>query len=89
MPDTSTMFSGFGYVSRIRDPATAKDVHKQQDLMHGIMYIDENESIDYLDIREVIEDNKVTFYTNRIDKSISGFTFGMGLDGMTKHKPVG
>ena len=83
------MFSGFGYVSRIRDPSTAMDVHKQQDLMHGIMYIDEKENIDYLDIRKVIEDNKLTFYTNRIDKSKSGFTFGMGLDGMAKHKPVG
>ena len=91
MPENNDFYSGIGYVWRIRDPTTSDNPHTQTDLFHALVYVAPKDSVDYLEMKVVSEeDNKLSLYTKRLDKTNrKGFTWAAGKDCLAKHPPGG
>ena len=87
-PDT--VINGIGYVACVRDPTTASTAFNQEDLFQAVAFIDPTENLEYDDMRQIVErDNRFTFFTNRIDKFKSTFTWQQALDRLSKMLPKG
>ena len=81
MLQPATVFEGVGYVASIRDPATGTSKFNQHDLLHVVAYFAKNENLDYADIRTLVEgDHNLTFFTNKIDRTATRFTWEQALN---------
>ena len=84
------VINGIGYVICVRDPTTSSSAFHQEDVFQAVSYIDPAENIEYDDMRKIIEDkNKLTFFTNRLDKTRCTFTWQQALDRLSKMLPKG
>ena len=85
-----SIINGIGYVACVRDPATHHSFHNQEDFFQAVAFIDPNENLDYGDMIQIVEtNNKLTFFSNRIDKTCSTFTWQQALNSLAKLPPRG
>ena len=76
MLQPATVFEGVGYVASIRDTATGNNKFNQPDLLHVVAYFAKHENLNYADIRTLVEgDHNLTFFTNKIDRTATRFTW--------------
>ena len=85
-------FKGTVYVVRIKDPRDVATIHKKQDFLHVVAYVDQNEGYDYTMLKTLVEGNtnQFIFYTFTINKiNRSTFTWKQCLDALALHRPIG
>ena len=91
MSGKDKVFHGTAYVARIRDPSSSSNIHNRLDFLHAVAFCDPRESLDYMDLRRIIEnDNKLALYAYTINKADrTSFTWGMCLDAIASQPPRG
>ena len=59
------------FIGTIKDPKHDVNIHKKRDFVHAVIYEDPTESIDYMDLKKLVdEDNGLILYTIGLNKYI-------------------
>ena len=89
--EPNKVFEGTAYVARIKDPEDVASVHKKQEFLHVVAYVDKKEGFDYKMLKNLVEEsNKFIFYTYTINKgNRSSFKWKQCLDALALNKPIG
>ena len=86
------VFKGTAYVARIKDPQDLATIHKKQDFLHVVAYVDQDEGFDYMMLKALVEgnSNQFIFYTFTINKTDrTTFTWKQCLDALALNKSIG